>query len=43
MGRSYLRYSQINGIIPVGVSAIDADEGRIGIVALPLFDLVLFR
>ncbi|MFD0749180.1 hypothetical protein ACFQZS_03440 [Mucilaginibacter calamicampi] len=37
-----LRYLQINGVVPTGVSAIDADDGRIDTVVLPLFDLILF-
>jgi|GEM_PF-4100103 len=40
--KSYSLHLQINGIVPVGVSAIYADHRRIGIVALPWFDLVLF-
>lgn len=37
MGGSYLRNLQINGIVPVGVSAINADDWCIDTVALPLF------
>ncbi|MGY3212677.1 hypothetical protein [Mucilaginibacter sp. HD30] len=41
MGGSYLRYLQINGIVPVGMFAINADNRCIGTVVFPLFDPVL--
>jgi len=36
MGKSYLRCSYINGVIPEGLFAINVDDRRMGTVALPL-------
>lgn len=41
MGESYLPHLQINGVIPESVFAMNADDRRIGTVALPSFDLVV--